>query len=597
MRKSSLLLIIFCLLFTTSFTPKSTVDNDANLTKVERLYLTCKIWGFMKYYHPKVGTGVYDMDDKLLKILSNTNNIQTYDQLNTYMYRWIHAFGPRKPCASCKRRNNNELFLKNFDLSWTQSSKFSNELKQTFKDIERNRFEGNHHYVEKGNAKQFEPKNEPDHLDLNWTDENQRLLPLFRYWNYIEYFFPYKYQTDQDWDEVLKEMIPKFLSAENKLDFHLAMLEMVVKVDDSRAGLISSTLNQMPYYNYLPARIDLIEGQVVVTEIIDEGKAMSNNLKVGDVIKTINGQPAIDLHNSHKQYIWGSNESVKDRSVFHTLFMGLKEAPRVTIERNGSVRNDQLTLYRYSDISYKKNSDKVKWTVPSDSIGYINLDNIGIREVDAMMRELMDMNVLIFDVRNSPKGTYKAIAKYLKPTKTVFAKLTLPDYTYPGKFIWQGESTCGEENPDYFKGKVLLLVNENTQSHAEFTCMCLQTAPDVVIIGSQTAGTDGEVSNFPLYAQLNTAMTGMGVFYPDGRETQRIGIVPDIYVKPTIAGIRSGKDDVLDKAMEVAKDELARLQEIARLEEQAKLDSIRMNSFQMDSLMSDTLRVENEGDY
>jgi C-terminal processing protease CtpA/Prc len=39
------------------------------------------------------------------------------------------------------------------------------------------------------------------------------------------------------------------------------------------------------------------------------------------------------------------------------------------------------------------------------------------------------------------------------------------------------------------------------------------------------------------------------VFYPDKRPTQRIGIIPDIEVKPTIAGIREGRDEVLEEAL------------------------------------------------
>ena len=42
-----------------------------------------------------------------------------------------------------------------------------------------------------------------------------------------------------------------------------------------------------------------------------------------------------------------------------------------------------------------------------------------------------------------------------------------------------------------------------------------------------------------------------GVYYPDGRETQRIGIVPDIWMEPTIKGIREGRDEVLEKAIEL----------------------------------------------
>lgn len=44
-------------------------------------------------------------------------------------------------------------------------------------------------------------------------------------------------------------------------------------------------------------------------------------------------------------------------------------------------------------------------------------------------------------------------------------------------------------------------------------------------------------------------ISGIGVFYPDKRPTQRIGIVPDIEVKPTIAGLRAQRDEVLDAAI------------------------------------------------
>ena len=44
-------------------------------------------------------------------------------------------------------------------------------------------------------------------------------------------------------------------------------------------------------------------------------------------------------------------------------------------------------------------------------------------------------------------------------------------------------------------------------------------------------------------------MSGIGVSYPDGSPTQRVGIAPDIEVTPTIAGIRVGRDEVLEAAL------------------------------------------------
>ena len=42
--------------------------------------------------------------------------------------------------------------------------------------------------------------------------------------------------------------------------------------------------------------------------------------------------------------------------------------------------------------------------------------------------------------------------------------------------------------------------------------------------------------------------SGIGVYTPEGGQTQRIGLSPDIYVKRTIAGIREGRDELMEAA-------------------------------------------------
>ena len=44
-------------------------------------------------------------------------------------------------------------------------------------------------------------------------------------------------------------------------------------------------------------------------------------------------------------------------------------------------------------------------------------------------------------------------------------------------------------------------------------------------------------------------ITRAGVFYPDGAPTQRVGILADVEVLPTVAGIRAGRDEVLEAAI------------------------------------------------
>jgi C-terminal processing protease CtpA/Prc len=80
--------------------------------------------------------------------------------------------------------------------------------------------------------------------------------------------------------------------------------------------------------------------------------------------------------------------------------------------------------------------------------------------------------------------------------------------------------------------------------------MALRARPGAVVVGSMTAGADGNVSPIPLPGGLSTRISGIGVFYPDHRPTQRVGIVPDVVAKPTLAGIRAGRDEVLEAAIQ-----------------------------------------------
>ena len=111
-----------------------------------------------------------------------------------------------------------------------------------------------------------------------------------------------------------------------------------------------------------------------------------------------------------------------------------------------------------------------------------------------------------------------------------------------------------QPGPVHYRGRVVILVDETAQSQAEYTAMALRAMPDAIVVGSTTAGADGNVSLIPLPGQLRTLISGIGVFYPDHRPTQRVGIVPDVVARPTLAGIAAGRDEVLETAMHLIED-------------------------------------------
>ena len=120
----------------------------------------------------------------------------------------------------------------------------------------------------------------------------------------------------------------------------------------------------------------------------------------------------------------------------------------------------------------------------------------------------------------------------------------------PGEFTFPENIEIRSKGKTY-QGKVVVSLNELSQSQAEYTAMAFQAGENTTIIGSTSAGADGNISAIMLPGGLRTIISGIGVYYPNGEETQRIGIVPDIKLEPTIKGIRNGKDELLEKAIQV----------------------------------------------
>ena len=65
-------------------------------------------------------------------------------------------------------------------------------------------------------------------------------------------------------------------------------------------------------------------------------------------------------------------------------------------------------------------------------------------------------------------------------------------------------------------------------------------------MGSNTDGCNGSDRPMPLPGGVWMYFSVMGAYHPDGTQTQRTGIAPDIRVEPTIQGIAEGRDEVLE---------------------------------------------------
>lgn len=551
-----LLLIIFSFLQISckeikAHNPYEEINTEKRLTENEKLVAIAKVWGFLKYYHPQVAKGNYNWDEQLFAVMEKAERVKTSKELSEILNNWVKSLGEVETCSKCFQIIQEEEFLKNFNLTWIDSGFFSQKLSENLTHIKKNRVQDYQHYVTTSKAGNIIVQNEPEYEYFNWEERELRLLSLFRYWNQVEYFFPYKYQMDQDWDKTLEILLPKFQNVQNEQEYHLAMLELVVSIDDSHAYLVTEHTNQYFGYYWAPVKMEMIDGKAVVTGVYDKTKAMEDDWQVGDILTAVDGVLISVIVEGDRKYLYGSNNAAKYRNIEISLLNGSTTSADIEFLRDGKIQTKQIKRYLKSEFSQEKPVEP-KWKFHEKKIGYVNMGLIENQDVKQMMNELKNTKAIIFDIRNYPKGTLYSIANEINIEDRPFVKFIVPDLNYPGKYTWIESLSAGRKNAEAYQGKIILLVNELTQSHAEFTAMALQTASDVTVVGSQTSGADGNVSDVSFLAKFRTYMTGIGVFYPDGRKTQRIGIVPDIEVKKTLEGIKQGTDEVLEKALEVA---------------------------------------------
>lgn len=527
-----------------------------NEKTIDDLELLGKLWGFLKYHHPEIGKGNYNWDYELFRMLPSYLKAKNDKEKDKLLLDWINKYGKIPACTTCKETPSDAYLKPN--LSWMEKSNVNNDLKKKIQEIYSNRYQGEHYYIKMApNVGNPQFLNENLYLNMPYPDTGFRLLALFKFWTMIDYFFPNKYLTDKNWDNVLKEYIPVFISANDELEYELAAIRIIGEINDTHANLWGGNdkIQGLRGNNYAPFRIQFVEQKWVVTDYYNPELKEASGLEIGDIITHIDGKTVEFIVDSVKKYYPASNESARMRDISADLLRSNNNTVTIQYVSLGQTKQKKIPLYARDRLNiygwYKVNKDEKCYKLLDNNIGYVTLANIKNEDIPVIKESFKNTKGIIIDIRNYPSVfTPFTLAPYFVSNATPFVKFTMGNAGNPGEFTFR----AGQEVPkadETYKGKLVVIVNESTQSSAEYQSMAFRAGDNTTIIGSQTAGADGNVSNITLPGGLRTMISGIGVYYPDGTQTQRIGIVPDIKVEPTINGIKQGKDEVLEKAIEI----------------------------------------------
>ena len=108
----------------------------------------------------------------------------------------------------------------------------------------------------------------------------------------------------------------------------------------------------------------------------------------------------------------------------------------------------------------------------------------------------------------------------------------------------------------HFRGRVYALIDERTQGAMERLALALEGSTNVVFVGSASAGAAAVPVPLELPGWLTLGVPADEVRHADDGQVHRVGISPSVDLRPTVRGIRDGKDDVLERAQQTVMQQL-----------------------------------------
>lgn len=278
--------------------------------------------------------------------------------------------------------------------------------------------------------------------------------------------------------------------------------------------------------------------EIVVSKIYSDSQATEAGLKVGDIIKSVDGEDV-------------SSKSTDDL----VTYVRGKEGTDVTlgVEREGEPLEITITR-KVVEV------DMVTYEMLEDNIGYISIDQfsgLAADQVRAAVEDLLEqgMEKVIVDVRDNPGGDLECVRDIVN--------IFIPKE----KLVLYSQTKDGRQTKYYTQKEVMLedmplcvLVNGNSASASEVFAGDMKCYNRGILVGTTTFGKGIMQSVFNLGDGTGLKLTIGKYYLPDDSNIHKIGIEPDYEVQvpediKNIWAVEHSEDPQLCKAVEVLKEQ------------------------------------------
>lgn len=386
---------------------------------------------------------------------------------------------------------------------------------------------------------------------LTQTNERgKRFATVVLSWNVLQHFYP-NFSETNSWLIALRTALLGVDAAKDEEEFIQVLQKMMVDLKDGHGRVYTEFPPSTNIYRP-PFGWEWVENKLVITFVDEE---LEGSLRPGDSVIKINGQDTKAALEAKKELISGATQQwITFRSVQDLLIGPLNSNISLTIQTPFGIRNTSSfarTIYMgLNPFLFTEQRPEVVAEV-QDKIWYVDLTRITDTQFIAALTDLKEARGIVFDMRGYPFLAPSDFIGYLIDQDALWPIIRIPIITNPdGQFSFYDEIIQKiEPQAPRLTSNIVFLADGRVISYAESILQTVKFNQIGKIIGTPTAGTNGNIAVFTLFEKYTFQFTGMEVLNPDGSPHHGIGVEPNITVSRTLKGIRIEQDELLTQAI------------------------------------------------
>lgn len=388
----------------------------------------------------------------------------------------------------------------------------------------------------------FDPILDP--ADLSSRAVREALL--IDVWAVLRHFYPYQEEVSVPWEDVLRQALRDTEDDESEADLIDSIRTLTRALQDGHARVERDGRRGI---GWLPVRTTCVDDAVVVAASEDP------NLAVGDVIETIDGAPAWPRAQAIAERLSGTPQWRGFRACTWDGARGPGDGTvTLGIKRGGALTQVQ-TRYERHEIVPDNRPEAFGELEPG--VLYVDLTRLSWTDLKPKLEEMVAARGIVFDLRGYPIHN-DDLLDHLMSAPEDADWMHVPRFIEPGGEPVSFADIGWNRRPSapHIEAPTVFLINEAAISYAESILSYVQTHNLGTLVGTATAGANGDIVRHDTLGGFYIVFSGMRVTRHDGTPFHNDGVVPDIEAKPTVSGIARGHDEVLDRGLEVLRPKL-----------------------------------------